>query len=105
MSQQLTFPVHTLEVRKLKLVRKPFQVISHLGIRYTGIFDHISQEDQVVCLSRGQLKYTRMARQELMDQCSAGVPRTVLLNAIILSTPTASVGSVSSRSLIGRTKI
>lgn len=31
--------------------RKPFQVISKLGVRYTGIFDSISQEDQTVCLS------------------------------------------------------
>ncbi|ORY30831.1 hypothetical protein BCR39DRAFT_528529 [Naematelia encephala] len=31
---------------------KPFQVISKLGVRYTGIFDHISQEDQTICLSQ-----------------------------------------------------
>ena len=34
--------------------RKPFQVVSKLGVRYTGIFDHISQEDQTICLSQGQ---------------------------------------------------
>ncbi|ODN81305.1 hypothetical protein L198_07791 [Cryptococcus wingfieldii CBS 7118] len=31
---------------------KPFQVISKLGVRYTGIFDHISQEDQTICLAQ-----------------------------------------------------
>ncbi|KAI9634326.1 uncharacterized protein MKK02DRAFT_39003 [Dioszegia hungarica] len=31
---------------------KPFQVVSKLGVRYTGIFDHISQEDQTICLSQ-----------------------------------------------------
>lgn len=33
--------------------RKPFQVISKLGVRYTGFFDHISQEDQTICLAQG----------------------------------------------------
>ncbi|OWT40255.1 hypothetical protein C362_02034 [Cryptococcus neoformans Bt1] len=31
---------------------KPFQVISKLGVRYTGFFDHISQEDQTICLAQ-----------------------------------------------------
>ncbi|RSH89588.1 hypothetical protein EHS25_002139 [Saitozyma podzolica] len=31
---------------------RPFAVISKLGVRYTGIFDHISQEDQTICLSQ-----------------------------------------------------
>ncbi|WVQ85156.1 hypothetical protein IAT38_007321 [Cryptococcus sp. DSM 104549] len=31
---------------------KPFQVISKLGVRYTGIFDHTNQEDQTVCLAQ-----------------------------------------------------
>ncbi|ORX34906.1 hypothetical protein BD324DRAFT_633137 [Kockovaella imperatae] len=31
---------------------KPFQVISKLGVRYTGIFDHISQEKQTICLAK-----------------------------------------------------
>lgn len=35
-------------------IRKPFQVVSKLGVRYTGIFDHISQEDQTICLSQGK---------------------------------------------------
>ena len=35
--------------------RQPFQVISHLGIRYTGIFDHIDQQAQTVCLGSGKL--------------------------------------------------
>jgi hypothetical protein len=33
---------------------RPFAVISKLGVRYTGIFDHISQEDQTICLSQGE---------------------------------------------------
>ncbi|WWC57790.1 uncharacterized protein I303_100325 [Kwoniella dejecticola CBS 10117] len=31
---------------------KPFQVISKLGVRYTGIFDHINQDDQTICLAQ-----------------------------------------------------
>ncbi|OCF44285.1 hypothetical protein I317_01903 [Kwoniella heveanensis CBS 569] len=31
---------------------KPFQVVSKLGVRYTGIFDHINQEDQTICLAQ-----------------------------------------------------
>ncbi|KGB79871.1 hypothetical protein CNBG_5709 [Cryptococcus deuterogattii R265] len=31
---------------------KPFQVISKLGVRYTGVFDHINQEDQTICLAQ-----------------------------------------------------
>ena len=34
-------------------ISKPFQVVSKLGVRYTGIFDHISQEDQTICLAQG----------------------------------------------------
>ncbi|EIW73421.1 hypothetical protein TREMEDRAFT_73067 [Tremella mesenterica DSM 1558] len=30
---------------------KPFQVISKLGVRYTGIFESISQQDQTICLA------------------------------------------------------
>ena len=29
-------------------------MISKLGVRYTGIFDHISQEDQTICLAQGE---------------------------------------------------
>ncbi|WVR03255.1 hypothetical protein IAU60_000246 [Kwoniella sp. DSM 27419] len=31
---------------------KPFQVVSKLGVRYTGIFDHINQDDQTICLAQ-----------------------------------------------------
>jgi hypothetical protein len=39
-------------------IRKPFEVVSHLGIRYTGIFDHIDQVAQTICLGSGELIHT-----------------------------------------------
>lgn len=37
------------------LLSKPFQVISKLQVRYTGIFQDIDQETQTLCLSEGKL--------------------------------------------------
>lgn len=51
------FPSRIFERFKLTHHRKPFQVISKLGVRYTGIFDHISQEDQTICLAQGMSLY------------------------------------------------
>jgi hypothetical protein len=50
----VSFP---LPSRSKLTIRKPFQVISHLGIRYTGIFDHIDQQAQTVCLGSGKLSH------------------------------------------------
>lgn len=50
---RLFFRVGIFERFMLTHHRKPFQVISKLGVRYTGIFDHISQEDQTICLAQG----------------------------------------------------
>lgn len=49
----LFFRVEMFERFMLSHHRKPFQVISKLGVRYTGIFDHISQKDQTICLAQG----------------------------------------------------
>lgn len=49
----LFFRVGIFEGFKLTHHRKPFQVISKLGVRYTGVFDHINQEDQTICLAQG----------------------------------------------------
>lgn len=38
----------------LILLRKPFQVISKLQVRYTGIFQDIDQDTQTLCLSEGE---------------------------------------------------
>ncbi|GFZ44814.1 hypothetical protein JCM24511_02540, partial [Saitozyma sp. JCM 24511] len=43
---------NTLYMYSHSRLSRPFAVISKLGVRYTGIFDHISQEDQTICLSQ-----------------------------------------------------
>lgn len=47
--------VGSLSARLADRFRRPFEITSQLGIRYTGIFEEIDQVEQVVHLSRGEL--------------------------------------------------
>lgn len=76
-------------------------MVSKLGVRYTGIFDHISQEDQTICLAQGELPVAPspiFQAADPVDQCTTMALKIGLRLGSYLGPLKHSVGSVFSES-------
>lgn len=78
-------------------------MVSKLGVRYTGIFDHISQEDQTICLAQGELAgalwWWDLQIADPVIQCITMALKIGLRLGSYLGPLKHSVGSVFSESL------